>query len=287
MFKKLATAFIITLSGFTATPAAYAAPKVGIIQLIEHPALDRTRQGIIDTLKAKGIDPKDIVWESAQGNAALSTQIAQKFAGQEVKVMVAIATIAAQSALAQAKGIDVVFASVTDPRGAKLVGNITGVSNFVEPSRHFAAMKKRYPNAKTIGVIYNAGEPNSASLVEPMKQAAKAVGLEYVEATASRTSEVVQAAQSLMGKADVIFINNDSTALAGFDAIVKVATSNKIPVFASDQDVFEKGADAVLGPDQYEIGCQAGAMVAEIVLNGKKASDIPIEYPKSVEQKNR
>jgi putative tryptophan/tyrosine transport system substrate-binding protein len=261
------------------TPPTY---KVGVIQTIEHPALDATCKGIQDELTQQGFkDNLQWSWDSAQGNPALAAQIAQKYMGQQVQVLIAIATTAAQAALSATRDskMPVVFATVTDPKGAKLIGNITGVSNFVPAKDQFDAIMKIIPEKKRIGIIYNSGEANSASLLTQMQNYAKEKGLTIVLATASKTSEVALAAQGLMGKVDGIFINNDNTALAALNAIGQICRDNKIPLFASDGDLKASGALALIGANQYEIGRQAGRMVAKLLRGDAQVSDLAIEYP--------
>lgn len=272
-------------------------PLIGVVQIIEHPALDQTRKGVEDELAEAGFIPgKTMQWdyESAQGNPALASQIIQKFVGQKASVIVAIPTTPAQAAaqITQGSNIPVVFASVTDPVGSKLVinpkkpeGNITGVSNFIEVERQIKTFRKILPGLKRLGIIYNPGEANSVILLERTQSAAKDEDISLIAIPASKTSEVLPATQNLIGKVDAIFINNDNTALAAFDAVTKVGNEHKIPVFVSDVDCLQKGALAALGPDQYQLGRQAGKMVVKILKEKLKPSDIPVEWPEKVEFK--
>lgn len=258
--------------------------KIGVIQLIEHPALEQTKKGFVDYLNKNHKD-FEVRIESAQGNPGLSTQIAQKFMGQGVDMIVAIATIPAQSALRVSEGkIPVVYASVTDPQSAKLQGpNITGVSNYVDPSQQFKMFVQLIPSLKHLGVIYNPGEANSVALLERMKEISESYGITIVPSIANKTAEVTSAAQNLVGrKVDAIFINNDSTALAGFDAIVKVGNTHKVPVFVSDTDFIKNGALAALGPNQYDIGTQAGEILTQILGDKKSPDSIKVCYPRKV-----
>jgi putative ABC transport system substrate-binding protein len=229
--------------------------------------------------------------ESAQGNPALAAQIVQKFVGQKVSMIVALGTTPAQAAaqITQNTSIPVVFSTVTDPVGAKLVlnphnpeGNITGVSNFVPIDSQFSFFKKLLPTLKTLGIIYNPGEANSVSLMEKMNAIAPTMGLTLVPSVASKTSDVVVAAKNLMGKVDAVFVNNDNTALAAFDAVAKVCLENKTPAFVSDMDLLAHGALAVLGPDQYELGKQTAVMIIKIIKDGAPIASIPVEGPKNV-----
>ena len=266
---------------------------IGIIQVVEHPALDQTRAGIMDVLKEHGyVDAPNarIYYESAQGNPALATQIVQKFIGLKADVIVAIGTTVAQAAkqATQGNNIPVIFASVTDPIQAKLVDsfekpgkNVTGVSNYIAISKQFTFFKRLLPQLKQIGAIYNPGEANSASMINKMNEVSDVFDITIHTTAATKTSDVMAAAQNLLQKAQAIFINNDNTALSAIDVIVKVATEHNIPVFTSDVDCLEKGALAALGPDQYELGKQAGKMTHRILLD-ELPSSIPVEMPKKV-----
>lgn len=266
---------------------------IGIIQFIEHPALDQTRQGIFDSLKENGyIDTKNarIHFESAQGNSGLSAQIIQKFVGQRVDVIVAIGTTTAQAAKQATidNQIPVVFASVTDPMGAKLVDsmeipgkNVTGVSNYVSISKQFSFFKRILPHLKNIGVVYNPGEQNSVVMIDKMKEVADVFDLDIHTSPATKTSDVMSATQSIIHKSEAIFINNDNTALSAIDAVIKVGNERDVPVFVSDVDLLSKGALAALGPNQYELGKQAGVMIQRI-LSGESPSKMAVELPKKV-----
>lgn len=250
---------------------------------MDHEALDETRLGVKNALQDAGfVNHKTILikWESAQGNPSLASQIAQKFVGQRFDVIVSIGTMASQAAIQATQGsnIPIIYASVTDPKAAKLEGNLSGVSNYVESDLQFKTFKRIMPKLKSLGVIYNPGEANSVALLEPMKKAAKEAGIELVYAPASKTSDVHAAAVSIVGKVDALFVNNDNTALSAFDAVVKAAREAKKPAFVSDDGLVEKGAIAAIGPDQHMIGIHAGRMVASLVKNPNlKAADIPQE----------
>lgn len=262
--------------------------KVGVIQAVDHEALNATRFGIMDGLRQHDLIPGrniEFQWESAQGNPALASQIAQKFVGNKYDVIVAIGTTPAQAALQAAQGsnIPIVYASVTDPKGAKLQGNITGVSNFIDPETQLKAFKQMLPPLKKIGVIKSSGEQNSEALVEPTKQAAQKLGMEVVFVNAPKSSDVYTAAISLKDKVDALFVNNDNTALSAFDSVVKAAKEMKIPAFVSDTDLVSKGALAALGPNQHRIGVMAGEMVVTLLGQDAKQRDAskidPLQAP--------
>ncbi len=285
---KWLTLSSLGIMAFFAVDLSLSAPKkvtrIAIIQIVEHLALNQTRQGIMDTLKDHAIQ---IDYQSAQGNSALATQIAQQFVGSSPAVLVGIGTTASQALISadQYRKIPIVFSSVTDPVGSKIVQNlkhpdgiVTGVSNFIDPALQFDFMKKLMPTLTRVGIIYNAGEANSVALVEQMKKIAKEKNLILRLATANTSVDVVEATHKLIPEVQAIFINNDNTALSAFDSIIKISTKDKIPVFCSDIDMIDRGAFAALGPNQYAIGRQTGQLILAI-LKGDKPSALPILFP--------
>ena len=281
-------------------PTSAHLPKIGIIQFIEHPALDTARKGVINQLQKDGFvdgNNVEILYESAQGNPALAAQISQKFVGQKVDVIVALGTTPAQTALQNVrqqtgKNIPVVFASVSDPKEAKLLNidnngklygdMICGISDYVQPVEQFRMFKRVLPNMLNLGIIYNPGEANSVFTLGKMEQIASSFSLNIVSVPASKTADVMQATQMLVEKVDAIFINNDNTALAAFDSISKIGTEHKIPVFVSDIELSDK-AIATLGPDQARIGEQAGEFVTSLLKKEALPKDLGVRFPEKVD----
>ncbi len=260
--------------------------SVAITQIVEHPALDAVYQGVRDELAEEGFSEGDnltIMHESAQGNSAIASQIARKFVGEGPDVIVAIATPSAQTMAAAARNIPVVFSAVTDPLGAKLVqslekpgANITGVTDMLPIERHIDLLERVVPDAKTIGTVYNPGEANAVALVELLEASLEARGLKLTKAAATKTSEVLGAARSLVGKADAIYLTTDNTVISAAEAVVSVGERAKIPVFAADTATVSRGAVAALGFDYYDLGRQTGGMVARI-LTGANPADMAVE----------
>jgi len=282
MWKYLAAAAAL---GFLAAPAQAEDVTVAVTAIVEHPALDAARDGIKAGLADAGFKEGDnltFLYETAQGNPATAAQIARKYVGDAPTVIVPISTPSAQAVVAATKDIPVVFTAVTDPVGAELVtdaqkpgGNVTGVSDLSPLGDHLALIKEITPDVKTIGVIFNPGEANSVSLIEKLKEMAGPAGYEVVEASATKTADVQQAARSLVGKVDAIYVPTDNTIVSALEAAVKVAEENQIPLYAGDTDSVPRGAIAAIGFNYYDIGMQTAEIVAE-VLNGKNPGDIPV-----------
>jgi len=286
-FSYIALALISSLSLLTAHAANKNVKHVAITQIVEHPALNSCRKGIKDELAESGfVEGKTLKWsfENAQGSPATAAQIAKKFSGAAPDVVVGIATPSAQALASSARNIPMVFSAVTDPVGAKLVasmdkpneGNTTGVSDLSPIDSHMALVKTIVPHAKRLGVIFNPGEANSATLVDLVKQFAPQHGLTVVKAGAPKSSDVLAAARSLVGKVDVIYIPTDNTVISAFEAVIKVATQAKIPLISADTDSVKRGAIAAQGFNYYDLGRQTGKMVVRI-LRGERAGDIQPE----------
>ncbi|MEL6263358.1 MAG: ABC transporter substrate-binding protein [Cyanobacteria bacterium J06626_6] len=266
-------------------------PFVAVTQIVEHPALDSVRDGIKDQLAEAGYEAGSTLrweWQSAQGNPATATQIANKYAGAQPSVIVAIATPSAQSAVSAAENTPIIFSAVTDPVGAKLVenadkpgGNVTGVSDLSPIAQQLELIKSILPEAATLGVIYNAGEDNSVSLVGLVNENAPAQNLAIEEVTVSASSEVANAARSLVGSVDAIYIPTDNTVVSALESVIQVGQDNQVPVFAGDTDSVERGAIAAISFDYYDVGKQTGDMVVK-VLKGSKPGDIAVEFVKDL-----
>jgi len=289
-FKLITCLLLISLTSAQSAPV-----KISILQLVEHPALNATREGFLEELNKLGYREGDnliLDFQSAQGNPSLATQIAQKFVSNKPDVIVAIPTLAAQAAMSATKDMDipVVFSSVTDPVTAKLVtnleapeGNVTGVSNFVPVEPQFKLFKRVLPTLKTLGIVYNPGEANSIALNTMMEKIAPSFGLTLVFAPAAKSSDVLTATQSLCGKVDAVFVNNDNTALSAFKSVVRAAKACRIPAFVSDLDIADQGALASLGPDQREVGRQTARMV-DFILRNPEAPLPAVEFPEKTEE---
>jgi putative ABC transport system substrate-binding protein len=262
---------------------------IGITQIVSHPALDAAVTGFKAALAEKGFTNITYDDQNAQGDMATASSIAQKFAGDGLDLILGVATPTTQAVVKADQTTPIVFTAVTDPVGAGLVsdpeapsGNVTGVSDMLPVEPHLELIKQIVPDVKTVGVIYNAGESNSVFLIDAEKEAASAMGIEIVEATASNSSEVQAAAQSLVGRVDAISVLTDNTAVTALESIIKVGEQNGIPVIAGDTDSVKRGAVAAYAFDYEDLGKQAGYQAAEILM-GTPIKDIPVEYAENLQ----
>lgn len=288
--KKLLIAAGIAASFALSSASAFAdVAKVAVSQIVEHPALDAARQGLLDGLKAKGYvegENLEFTYQTAQGNPAIAVQIAKQFVGEQPDVLVGIATPTAQALAASTRSIPVVFTAVTDPVGAKLVknmekpnGNVTGLSDLSPVAQHVELMQEIIPNLKSIGVVFNPGESNAVALVELLREAAKAKGIEVVEGTALKSADVQSAAQIIASKVDVIYAPTDNTVASAIDGLVNAANQANKPIIGASTTYIENGALAALGFDYYQVGIQTADYV-DALLKGTKVADLPVHVAK-------
>ena len=261
--------------------------KIGVIQLVEHPALDANYQGFVDGLKEAGyVDGQNIKidYQNAQGEQANCVTIAQKLINDRSDLIFAIATPAAQAVANLTDEIPIVISSVTDPESAKLVqkntapgNNVTGTSDLTPCAAQMQLLKKICPEAKTVGMLFCSSEQNSYFQIALAEKACDELGLKYVEATVSNSNEIQQVVQNLSKKVDVIYSPTDNMIAAGMPLVAQVATENGIPTIVGEEGMVNAGGLATYGLSYYELGKQTAKMAVE-VIEGKKPADMPIQY---------
>lgn len=262
--------------------------KIGVIQLVEHPALDKNYQGFVDGLKNAGfVDGENIVidYENAQGEQANCVTIAQKLVNDRSDLIFAIATPAAQAVANMTSEIPILVSSVTDPKTAQLVEsnekpntNVSGTSDLTPCAAQISLLKRLIPNAKKVAILFCSSEENSRFQANLAEAACKYEGLDFVEATVSNTNEVQQVVQSLVGKVDAIYAPTDNMIASSMATVALVTTPNKIPVICGEEGMVEGGGLATYGINYYELGLQTAKMAVEILKGGKKPADMPIQY---------
>lgn len=275
--KKIVMIAVLALA--VACPAFAATYSISVNQFVEHPSLDAVLKGFQDSLKAQGVEATYSV-HNAQANMATANQIAAQIAGENPDLVLAIATPSAQACAVATKKSPVLavapllFTAITDPVGAGLVDNlekpgknITGVSDMLPVDKHMEMLRRFYPGLKKLGMIYNAGEANSKTTVAMVKAEGAKLGFEVVEATVAKTSDVYQAAKSLIGKVDAIYLPTDNTVISALESVVKVCQQEKMPLFSADVDSVQRGTVAALAFDYYQHGYQTGLMAKRLLVD--------------------
>lgn len=263
--------------------------KIGIIQQMEHPALDSAREGLEKYLKGKSDAKFEITVKNAQGDNGTADTIAKQFVSDDVDLIYSIATNASQAAVNATGGTDipVVFNAVTDGVEAKLVtsnekpgGNVTGVSDAAPLEKQLEMIREFLPEAKKIGMIYNIGEVNGKLQVKQVEKLASKYNFKIVKKGVSATTEIATAAEQLAGDVDCIYNITDNMVVSATASITDKANAKNIPVFAAEDGQMKAGLLASDSISYEKLGEQAGSVAYDILVNGKKAGDIPVETAK-------
>lgn len=267
----------------TQTQTTGEAKKIGIIQLADHVALDRSREGFVNELKKEGVNVEfDVV--NAQGELAQIPTIISKFKSNKVDLIYAIATPAAQGAKNAVKDIPIVFSAVSNPVDSELVasnekpgGNVTGVSDYYSAQAQMETFLEGFPNVKKLGVLYSTNEANSVFQVNELKEIAKHFNLELEIKAVNNVNDVSTAMASLTPNMDAFVCITDNLVSASSKVIAERLKEAKIPSLAYESGPVENGLLMSEGVDFEALGAEAGKMAAEI-LSGKKPQDIPVFY---------
>jgi putative ABC transport system substrate-binding protein len=267
----------------TATGTAAKTYRIGISQCVRDPILDEMIAGMKEGIAARGYGSNvKYTLETSNFDQSLAITIASKFVTQRVDVIVAICTPNALATQKVTKTIPIVFAFVSDASGAGVVkslthpgGNITGTQSFGSKVPAADMITRVVPSANRVGIVVNPGDEATVLFTKRFKAAGAPRGLRVVEAAANSTAEIAAAAQSLVGRADVIYEVGNSQAVSAFPAIAKVADANHIPLFGTDLNEAKLGAAVALGEDPRGHGQGTAAIVSRI-LGGAKPGDIAV-----------
>lgn len=259
---------------------------IGITQIVEHPSLDKAREGFIKALEDNGYKDGEnikIDYQNAQSDMPTTQTIANKFVSDKKDLIYAISTPSAQAAYNATKEIPILITAVTDPVAAGLVksidkpeGNVSGTSDYISIDKNLELIKTLIPNAKTIGVLYNTSEVNSKVQVDMLKEYASKNNYKVVEKGVSSSNEVNQAMSSLVGNIDVLYVPTDNLIVSSMPMVSKIATDNKVPVIASEEGSVKAGALACQGIDYEKLGYNTGELAVKVLNGEKKVSDIPV-----------
>ena len=266
----------------TATSGGGESYTIGINQLVQHPALDAATDGFKQAFEDAGVD---VTFEeqNANGEQGTALTIAQQFASDDLDLVLAVATPAAQATAQNITNIPVLFTAVTDAESAELVdsnenpgGNVTGTSDVAPIDDQLELLQQLVPGIQSIGIVYASGEVNSQVQVDAVEEAASPLGIEVKTQTVTTVNEIQQAVDAL-GDVDAIYVPTDNMVVSGIASLVQIAEQNQIPVIGAESGTVEGGAIATLGIDYTELGRQTGAMALRILQDGADPATMPVE----------
>jgi putative ABC transport system substrate-binding protein len=291
--KKVSKILVIVLAAvmiFALVGCSSPASKnfnIGIIQYVEHPALDAARDGFIAALADNGfVDGENITIDvqNAQADQSNLKTISQRFVNNKEDLILAIATPAAQAIASETTDIPILGTAITDYEVAKLVnsneapgGNISGTTDINPVKEQIDLMVKLVPDVANVGLLYTSSEDNSVLQADLVKAACEALGLNVVEATVTSSNDVQQVTQSLVGKIDALYIPTDNVLASSMPIVSEITTENKIPVICGEENMVLGGGLATLGINYYNLGYQTGVMAVKVLTGEAETATMPIE----------
>ena len=269
--------------------------KVGVVQLVQHEALDAATKGFTDALKEALGDKVEVVEKNASGDSNNCTTIVNGFISDKVDLIMANATPALQAAASATSTIPILGTSVTDYATALEIadwtgtvgGNISGTSDLAPLDKQAAMLQELFPNAKKVGMLFCSSEPNSKYQVDEVTKLLSAAGITCTEYTFTDSNDVSSVTQKACDDSDVLYIPTDNTAASNTEAIANVVLAAGTPVIAGESGICKGCGVATLSIDYYELGKITGQMAAKILTGEVDISTMPVEFaPTATKQAN-
>ena len=258
--------------------------QIGIIQLVEHPALDAARLGFLAAFEERGV-AAEFDYQNAQRDIPTLSTIANRFVGNNVDLVLAIATPSVQAMATATDTIPIVGTAITSYEQAGVVYsnaapgfNVTGASDMNPVEAQILMMLEFLPDLQTLGIVYSAAEANSVYQAELARGIAESLGLTVVTGTVTSAAEVQQNTLSIAGRVDAIWIPTDNTHADAIAIVGQVSLDTGVPIFPGESNMVMGGGIATLSVDYFELGRQSGMMAIEILLNGADPATMPIQF---------
>ncbi len=254
--------------------------KIGVVQLLQHPALDLATEGFVDALKENGITNVDV--QNASGESANCATIVGGFVADGVDLIMANATAALQAASAATSTIPVLGTSITVydvVLGGEIPSNVSGTSDLAPLDEQAKMITELFPDAKNVGLLYCSAEANSEYQADKVAEVLNEAGITTKKYTFNDSNDVTSVTESAVNDGvDVIYIPTDNTAAANTEAIANVVLPANVPVFAGEEGICSGCGVATLTISYYDIGYKTGEMAADILLNGADISTMDVEF---------
>lgn len=284
MALAMSLLLLFVSTGATAEETVY---TVGILQYVEHPALDASTQFFLKALADNGLIEGQNLRVTLLNPSADSGN-AQLMSDQLVKegnmLLLGVATNAVQALAAQTDTIPILGVAVTDYVGAKLIVsneapgiNVSGTTDMNPIDKQIGLLLQLVPECKTVGICYASNEINSKIQADIAVAEAEKRGLAVVIRTVSAVGEVQQAIESMMGEVDALYIPTDNIHASAISVVTGVTDANKVPVIVGEANMCKGGGLATVGLDYEKLGYQTGLMALRILKEGANPAEMPIE----------
>lgn len=270
--------------------------KIGIVQLVEHEALDAATEGfkqaVIDEL---GEDAVEFDVQNGQNDSATCATIANQFVSNNVDLIMANATPALQAAAAATGDIPILGTSVTeygvalsiDDFNGTVGGNISGTSDLASLTEQAAMLVEWFPDAKNVGLLYCSAEANSQYQVDVVKKELEGKGITATLYPFSDSNDLSSVCTTAAEKSDVIYVPTDNTVAANTGIIDGICQPAKVPVIAGEEGICGGCGVATLSISYYDLGYKTGQMAVKILKDKADISTMPIEYAPTTPKYNK
>ena len=268
--------------------------NIGIVQQLEHEALDAATEGFIQACKDKfGEENVKFDLQNGQGEQTNCATISNSFVAADVDLIMANATTALQCAAAATNKIPVLGTSITDYATALDITdwsgatgkNISGTSDLAPIDEQENMLVELFPDVTKVGIIYCSAEPNSAYQAKLFGEALTEDGIPFAEFTAADSNEIQSVVNSAIAECDVLYIPTDNTMASSTEIINNICKPAGIPIIAGEEGICKGCGVATLSISYYDIGYKTGEMAYEILVNGADVTTMEIAYAPNVVNK--
>lgn len=264
--------------------------NIGIVQLVQHDALDLATQGFQDALTEKLGENVSFDYQNASGDSANCSTIVNGFLSDGVDLIMANATAALQAAAAATDTIPVLGTSITDYATAlditdwtgTIGNNISGTSDLAPLDQQAEMIHDLFPDAESVGLLYCSAEPNSVYQCTEVERCLTDYGYTVTWYAFTDTNDVASVTQTACDNCDVIYVPTDNTAANNTEAIANIVLPAGVPVVAGEEGICSGCGVATLSISYYDIGYITGEMAYEILVNGADVTEMAIEYAPEV-----
>lgn len=299
--KKLLSAILIgtlavgltacgSTGGGSTSGSASGSYNIGVIQLVQHVALDAATEGFQDALKEKLGDNVTFDVQNASGDSANCATIANSFVSNGVDLIMANATASLQAASAATDSIPILGTSVTDYATALEIddwngtvgGNVSGTSDLAPLDQQADCIKEIFPDANLIGILYCSAEPNSAYQATTIRGYLEELGYTVQEYSFSDSNDLSGVCTTACDEVDALYIPTDNTAANNTELINNIALPAGIPIFCGEEGICKGCGVATLSISYYDLGYATGEMAYQVLVEGKDISTLAIQYAPNV-----
>lgn len=233
----------------------------------------------------------DVHW--ADGRYGDVAKMAADLAATRPTIIVAVGgNPVGLAAKAATSTIPVVFGAGADPVKIGLVGNLnrpdgnlTGMTLWANEldAKRLDLLHDMLPGARRVAVLMNPDNPGYDDLLPRTRETAATLGLTLELLTATSSSEIERAFQSLPpGRVDALAVGADAFLINRRDRILALVAELRLPAIFPAREFADDGGLASYGTnwsDMYRIlGSYAGRL-----LKGAKPVELPVQRPATYE----